>query len=118
MKRKIITLLLAVTILSLFTYGQAGVAFGALGNEASSHAVAAFKQVKARLKTTTSGRDFMIIMSNQDKEIVLLKVSKITGKIEGKTDLGKDRGPICAADDITGQVFYRTGEKELTSYQF
>ena len=98
--------------------GQVGDAYGALGNEASSYAVAAFKQANARLKATQSGRDFMIIMSKQDKEIVLLKVSKITGETEGKIELGKDREPIYAVDDITGQVYYLTGEKELTSYQF
>jgi hypothetical protein len=96
---------------------QVGDAYGALGNEASGYAVSAFKQANARLKATTSGRDFMIILSKQDKEIVLLKVSKITGKIEGKIDLGRDREPIYAVDDITGQVYYLTGEKELTSYQ-
>ena len=36
------------------------------------------------MKATQSGRDFMIIMSKQDKDIVLLKVSKITGEIEGE----------------------------------
>jgi hypothetical protein len=96
---------------------QVGDAYGALGDEASSYAVSAFKQANARLKATTSGRDFMIIMSKQDKEIVLLRVSKITGKAEGEIDLGKDREPIYAVDDITGQVYYLTGAKELTSYQ-
>jgi len=96
---------------------QVGDAYGDLGNEAAIYAGAAFKQANARLKATKSGRDFMIIMSIQDKEIVLLKVSKITGKIEGKIDLGKDREPIYAVDDITGQIYYLTGEKELTSYQ-
>ena len=96
---------------------QVGDAYGALGNEASSYAVSAFTQASARLKATTSGRDFMIIMSKQEKDIVLLKVSKITGEIEGKIDLGKDREPIYAVDDITGQVYYMTGDKELTSYQ-
>ena len=35
-----------------------------------------------------------------------------------KIDLGKDREPIYAVDDITGQVYYLTGEKELTLCQF
>ena len=97
---------------------QVGDAYGDLGNEAASYAITAFKQANARMKATHSGRDFMIIMSLQDKEIVLLKVSKITGEIEGKINLGKDREPVYAVDDITGQVYYLTGDKELTSYQF
>lgn len=96
---------------------QVGNAYGELGNEASSYAVAAFTQANARMKATKSGRDFMFIMSKKDKDIVLLKVSKATGKAEGEILLGKDREPIYAVDDITGQVYYLTGERELTSYQ-
>lgn len=96
---------------------QVGHAYGELGNEATSYAGAAFKQANARKKATQSGRDFMFIMSKNDKNIELLKVSKTTGKVEGEIALGKDREPIYAVDDITGQVYYLTGKEELTSYQ-
>lgn len=96
---------------------QIGNAYGELGNQASSYAASAFKQANARLKATQSGRDFMFIMSKQDKNIQLLKVSKYTGKVDGQIDLGKDREPIYAVDDITGQVYYRVDNKMLTSYQ-
>ncbi len=95
---------------------QIGDAYGELGNAASSYAGAAFRQANARLKATKQGRDFMFIMSKQEKDIVLLKVSKKTGKIEGEINLGKDREPLYAVDDITGQVYYQTGEAALTSY--
>ena len=96
---------------------QVGTAYGELGDAASSYAYAAFNQANIRLKATQSGRDFMFIMSKLDKDIVLLKVSKITGKVEGKIDLGKDREPIYALDDVTGQVYYLSDDKTLTSYQ-
>ena len=96
---------------------QVGYAYGELGDTASSYAGAAFKQANARLKATTQGRDFMFIMSKQEKDIVLLKVSKKTGEIEGEINLGKDREPVYAVDDITGQVYYRTGDAALSSYQ-
>jgi outer membrane protein assembly factor BamB len=95
---------------------QVGNAYGALGNAASNYAGAAFKRATMRHKATTQGRDFKFIMSKQEKDIVLLKVSKLTGKIEGEIDLGKDREPVYAVDDITGQVYYRTGDAALTSY--
>ena len=95
---------------------QIGNAYGELGAQASSYAATAFKQANARLKATSSGRDFMFIMSKQDKNIELLKVSKSTGKVDGRIDLGKDREPIYAIDDITGQVYYRADEKVLTSF--
>lgn len=95
---------------------QVGDAYGELGNDASSYAAAAFRQANARLKATQMGRDFMFIMSKLDKDIELLKVSKTTGKVDGKIDLGKDREPIYAVDDITGQVYYSNKANELTSY--
>jgi hypothetical protein len=96
---------------------QIGNAYGELGAQASSYAVSAFKQANARLKATMSGRDFIFIMSKQDKNIELLKVSKYSGKVEGRIDLGKDREPVYAVDDITGQVYYRVEDNVLTSYQ-
>jgi len=96
---------------------QVGNAYGELGNMASSYAVNAFKQASVRLKATKAGLDFMFIMSKKDKDVVLLKVSKYTGDVEGEINLGKDREPIYALDDITGQVYYRSTDKELTSYQ-
>ncbi|WP_158594716.1 PQQ-binding-like beta-propeller repeat protein [Ulvibacterium marinum] len=97
--------------------GQMGNAYGQLGDAASSYAGAAFNRASARLKATKTGRDFMFIMSKKEKNIVLLKVSKMTGKIDGEINLGKDREPIYAVDDITGQVYYRSGSTALTSYQ-
>ncbi|ALM07028.1 hypothetical protein SB49_03815 [Sediminicola sp. YIK13] len=95
---------------------QIGNAYGELGNAASSYAGTAFRKANARLKATKQARDFMFIMSKQEKDIVLLKVSKTTGKVAGEINLGKDREPLYAVDDITGQVYYQTGDVLLTSY--
>jgi len=95
---------------------QIGNAYGELGAQASHYASSAFKQANARLKATSSTREFMLIMSKQEKDIQLLKVSKSNGQVEGNIDLGKDREPIYAVDDITGQVYYCTGSRALTSY--
>jgi hypothetical protein len=96
---------------------QVGYAYGQLGDAASQYAGAAFRQASARQKATTAGRDFMFIMSKQEKEVVLLKVSKQNGKVEGEINLGRDREPIYAVDDITGQVYYCNGDTGLVSYQ-
>ena len=95
---------------------QIGDAYGELGAQASNYASSAFKQANARHKATLSTREFMMIMSKQDKDIQLLKISKSNGQVEGNIDLGKDREPIYAVDDVTGQVYYCTGNRALTSY--
>jgi len=97
---------------------QVGDVYGEMGDQAVGYAGAAFKQANARMKATQMGRDFMIIMSTEDKEVVLLQLSKNTGEVMGKIALGKDREPNYAVDDISGQVYYLVGEKELKSYTF
>jgi hypothetical protein len=94
-----------------------GNSYGELGDQASSYAVNAIRQANARYKATLTGRDFMFIMSKQPEGIELLKVSKSTGKVDGRIGLGKEREPIYAVDDITGQVYYRSGNNIVTSYQ-
>ncbi len=58
----------------------------------------------------------MFIMSKKEEGVVLLKVSTITGQIEREINLGKDREPIYAFDDITGQVYHQTENTTLISY--
>lgn len=96
---------------------ELGNAYGELGDQASNYAVQAFKMANARHKATQNGRDFMFIMSKQPNGIELLKVSKTSGKVDGRISLGKDREPIYAVDDITGQVYYRSDDNKMTSYQ-
>ncbi len=96
--------------------GQIGDAYGDLGDQASSYAKSAFQMANARFKASTSSRDFMLIMSKMDKSIELLRVSKSNGKAEGSIDLGKDKEPVYAVDDVAGQVFLRSGTRTLISY--
>jgi outer membrane protein assembly factor BamB len=92
-------------------------AYGDLGNYAVGYAATAMKKANTRFKATQSGRDFMFIMSVMDKSVELLMVSKTTGKVDGRINLGKDKEPVYAVDDVTGQVYYLEGDKLLTSYQ-
>lgn len=96
---------------------EIGNAYGDLGDHASSYAVRAIQLANARHKATTTGRDFMFIMSKQPNGIELLKVSKSTGKVEGSIDLGRDREPVYAVDDVTGQIYYRSADNKMISYQ-
>ena len=94
-----------------------GQAYGQLGDAATDFAKSSFKQANARFKATAQGRDFMIILTQKDKLIELLKVNKDTGAEEGSIDLGKEREPEYAVDDVIGQVFLRVGSTTLVSYK-
>lgn len=95
-----------------------GEVYGQLGDAASEFAKSSFQQANARLKATTQGRDFMIILMQDDKAIYLAKVNKNTGKVDGRIDLGKDRTPDYAVDDVTGQIYLRTNVNTVSSFKF
>ncbi len=95
-----------------------GEAYGQLGDKASEFAKTTFQQANARLKATSRGRDFMIILMQEEKAIFLAKINKNTGKIDGRMDLGKDRTPEYAVDDITGQIYLKSDLITVSSYKF
>ena len=94
-----------------------GQVYGELGDAASDFAKQSFQQANARFKATSEGRDFIIIFGKIEKDNVLLKVNKDMGEVEGTINLGKEKEPVYAVDDVTGQVFYKTNETQITSYK-
>jgi len=94
-----------------------GKVYGELGDAATDFAVKTFQQANARFKATAQGRDFLIVLSRMNNDNLLIRVNKDTGKMEGSIDLGKDREPEYAVDDVTGQVYLKTSVAEVVSYQ-
>ncbi|MCK5171074.1 MAG: hypothetical protein KAQ75_14445, partial [Bacteroidales bacterium] len=94
-----------------------GQVYGELGDAASDFAKQSFQHANARFKATSEGRDFIIIFGKIEKDNVLLKVNKDMGEVEGTINLGKEKEPVYAVDDVTGQVFYKTNETQITSYK-
>lgn len=95
-----------------------GKAYGELGNAASDFAKKSFQQASARFKASTQARDFMMILSRKEgNQNALLKVNKNTGKVDAFIDLGKEKTPNYAVDDVAGLVFYQTGSGTVAGYQ-
>jgi outer membrane protein assembly factor BamB len=94
-----------------------GTVYGQLGDAATDFAVQTFRQANARFKATAEGRNFLIVLSRMNNENLLIRVNKDNGKMEGSIDLGKDRQPEYAVDDVTGQVYLKTSVAEVVSYQ-
>ncbi len=95
-----------------------GMAYEEMGNAASDFAKQSFAAANARFKATAEGRDFMIILATEDKTNYLMKVNKDNGQVEGKIDLGKEKDPKYAVDDVSGQVFIQDDASKVSSYQF
>ncbi len=94
-----------------------GKVYGQLGDAATDFALRTFQQANARIKATAQGRDFLIVLSRMNNDNLLIRVNKDTGKMEGSIDLGKDRTPEYAVDDVTGQVYLKMSIAEVVSYQ-
>lgn len=94
-----------------------GMVYEELGDAASDFAKQSFQQANARFKATAEGRDFIIIFGKLSKDNALLKVNKDTGESDGNINLGSEKDPKYAVDDVTGQVFKKTAENQVTSYK-
>lgn len=97
--------------------GQLKNAYAQQGDNASAAMNMAFGALKNRKKATTATREYNLIMTKRDKDIVLLKVSKQNGEVEGEIVLGRDRDPIYAIDEILGHVYYLESGKSLVGYK-
>jgi hypothetical protein len=95
-----------------------GAVYGQMGDAAADFAKASFQQANKRFKATLTGRDFLMILTQNEKAIELVKVDKNTGKISGRVDLGRDRSPEYAVDDVTGQIYLKTAQTMISSYKF
>jgi hypothetical protein len=98
--------------------GAVGEGYGQLGSAAGAFAAESFKRANARKKASSSGRDFMVIMTQEAKETLQIKVNKNTGNTDGKISLGKDNTPVYTVDDVTGQVFLKSDKTNILSYAY
>jgi outer membrane protein assembly factor BamB len=94
-----------------------GDAYADYGNQAASFAAKSLQQANARYKATAQGRDFVIVLSEQEDGYALLKVNKNNGVAEGKVNLGKDKNPKYTVDDVTGQIFLEGKKGTIISYK-
>jgi hypothetical protein len=78
-------------------------------------AALASKRFKASLATPSS--IFMLTRSPDGTGNVLLQIDKDTAQPRARVDLGKDREPVYAVDDIAGMLFLRTASGTLTAYR-
>lgn len=95
-----------------------GMAYEDLANQATDFAKKSWQMANERFKATKEADAYVVILSQVENTNYLMKVSKNTGKIESRIDLGKDREPSYTMDGVTGTVFYQTNTNEITSYKF
>lgn len=99
--------------------GQLATAFQQGGAQlqgyASQSAAMATKRFKASL--AVPGSVFMLTRSSDGNGNVLLQIDKDSAQPRARVDLGKEREPVYAVDDIAGMLFLQTAPGTLVGYR-
>ena len=95
---------------SAFTLGGAQ-----LQGYARQSAAMATKRFKASL--AVPGSVFMLTKAPEGKGNVLLQIDKDSARPRTRVDLGKEKEPVYAVDDIAGMLFLRTAPGVLVGYR-
>jgi outer membrane protein assembly factor BamB len=93
-------------------YSQGGAQLTGYSQQASA---LASKRFKASLATPSSV--FMLTRSPDGNGNVLLQIDKDTAQPRARVELGKEREPVYAVDDISGMLFLRTATGTLAGYR-
>src|SRR5437667_342393 len=93
-------------------YSQGGAQLAGYSHQAATLAT---KRFKASL--TVPGSVFMLTRAPDGNGNVLLQIDKESGQPRSRVDLGKEREPVYAVDDVAGMLFLRTASGTLVGYR-
>ena len=102
-----------------YVTGQLSTAYSQSGAQLTCYsrqsAALATKRFKASL--TVPGSVFMLTRAPDGNGNVLLQIDKDSGQPRARVDLGKEREPVYAVDDVAGMLFLRTAPGTLVGYR-
>ena len=82
-----------------------------------SHQAAALASKRFRASLTVPGSIFMLTRAPQGNGNVLLQIDKDSAQPRARVDLGKEREPVYAVDDVAGTLFLQTAPGTLVGYR-
>ena len=93
-------------------YTQGGAQLAGYSRESAALATKRF-----RASLTVPGAVFILTRAPDGGGNVLLQVDKDTGQPRARVDLGKEREPVYAVDDVANMLFLRTAPGTLVGYR-
>jgi outer membrane protein assembly factor BamB len=99
--------------------GQLATAYSQGGAQLTgySHEAAALASKRFRASLTVPGSVFMLTKSPDGNGNVLLQIDKDSAQPRARVDLGKEREPAYAVDDVAGMLFLQTARGTLVGYR-
>ena len=99
--------------------GQLATAYSTGGQQLAgySHQAAALASKRFKASLAVSNAVFMLTKSPDGNGNTLLQIDKDTAQPKSRVDLGKDREPVYAVDDVAGMLFLKTAAGTLTAFR-
>ena len=99
--------------------GQLATAYSQGGAQLTGYSqqAAALASKRFRASLNVPGSVFMLTRAEQGGGNVLLQIDKDSAQPRARLDLGKEREPVYAVDDIAGMLFLRTAPGTLVGYR-
>src|SRR5438309_5729025 len=99
--------------------GQLATAYSQGGAQLAgySHQAASLASTRFRASLTVPGSVFMLTRAPEGNGNVLLQIDKDSGQPRSRVDLGKEREPVYAVDDVAGMLFLKTAAGTLVGYK-
>jgi outer membrane protein assembly factor BamB len=99
--------------------GQLSTAYSQAGAQLTGYSRQSAALATKRFKTslTVPGSVFMLTRAPDGNGNVLLQIDKDSGQPRARVDLGKEREPVYAVDDVAGMLFLRTAPGTLVGYR-
>src|SRR5438309_1405621 len=99
--------------------GQLATAYSQGGAQLAgySHQAAALATKRFKASLAVPGSVFMLTRAPEGNGNVLLQVDKDSAQPRSRVDLGKEREPVYAVDDVAGMLFLRTTTGTLVGYR-
>src|SRR5438067_2591281 len=82
-----------------------------------SHQAAALATKRFKASLSVPGSVFMLTRAPEGNGNVLLQIDKDSAQPRSRVDLGKEREPVYAVDDVAGMLFLRTTTGTLVGYR-
>jgi outer membrane protein assembly factor BamB len=99
--------------------GQLATAYSQGGTQLAgySHQAAALASKRFKASLAVPGSIFLVTKSPDGNGNVLMQIDKDSGAPRSRVDLGKDREPVYAVDDVSGMLFLKTASGTLTGFR-
>ncbi len=93
--------------------------FGDATVKGATYTAAYIAMAQQRFSATTQATDYMLVMTAESKkDVKLLQVSKVDGKVMNTIQIGKDKDPVYDVDLVDGKLYYMKDVTKMECYKF